>query len=150
MAALRFTFSANSTLLRRLQHTSAWPFSQIWNRSAIDSIPRYARAFSSSPDASKAFLDTVRERRSYYALNKESPISDAQLSQILKDTVLHVPSSFNSQSARLVTLLGAEHDKFWEIVKQVLRPSVPEEQFAGTVKKLDGFKAAYGTVCFFS
>lgn len=96
---------------------------------------------------SKSFFDAVQERRSHYLLNKESPISDKQLSKIIKDAVLHTPSSFNSQSSRLVVLLGAEHDKFWEITKEVLKPNVPDEaQFAATVKKLDGFKAGYGTV----
>lgn len=91
-------------------------------------------------------MDVVKARRSYYALNKESPVSNEIISQILKDTILHVPSSFNSQSARLVVLLGADHDKFWEITKEILKPNVPEKQFADTVKKLDGFKAGYGTV----
>lgn len=97
--------------------------------------------------SSKSFAEAVQERRSYYQLNKESPISDKQLEKIVKDAVLHSPSSFNSQSTRVVVLLHAEHDKFWEITKEVLKPNIPDaDQFASTVKKLDGFKAGYGTV----
>jgi hypothetical protein len=95
-------------------------------------------------------MDAVKERRTYYALNKNAPISDDRIEELVKETVLNVPSSFNSQSARLVVLLKDEHDRFWEMVKEVLRPQVPAEQFANTEKKLDGFKAGYGSVCFFS
>lgn len=45
-------------------------------------------------------------------------------------------------------LTGKEHDKLWEITKEVLRAIVPEEQFAGTEKRIDGFRGGYGTVCF--
>jgi len=44
-------------------------------------------------------------------------------------------------------LLKKEHETFWEMVKEVLKPQVPEEQFPKTEQKLDGFKAGYGTVC---
>jgi len=30
--------------------------------------------------------------------------------------MLHVPSSFNSQTARVVLVLGDEHKKFWDMV----------------------------------
>jgi hypothetical protein len=138
-----------SPLLRRLPHTPRRTFSPYSLAGSIQSIPNSFRAFSSaSTMSSKSFHDAVQERRSYYALNKESPISDKQLSKIIKDAVLYTPSSFNSQSSRIVVLLAAEHDKFWEITKEVLKPNVPDaDQFATTVKKLDGFKAGYGTVC---
>lgn len=98
----------------------------------------------------KSFLQAIQDRRSIYALNKEAPISDKEIVEITKQALLHVPSSFNSQSTRLVVLLKAEHDKFWESVKEVLKTMVPEEQFPATEKKLDGFKAGYGTVSFVS
>ncbi|QDS69763.1 hypothetical protein FKW77_010218 [Venturia effusa] len=100
--------------------------------------------------SSKTFNEAVQERRSYYQLNKKSPISDAQIEEIVKNAILHTPSSFNSQSTRLVVLLHADHDKFWELTKEVLKPKVPDaDQFAATLKKLDGFKSGYGTVLFF-
>lgn len=60
-----------------------------------------------------------------------------------------MPHSFNAQSTRLVVLLNDEHKQFWEFVKEVLKPQVPEDQFPKTVEKLDGFKAGHGTVCLF-
>jgi predicted oxidoreductase (fatty acid repression mutant protein) len=96
----------------------------------------------------KSFLEAVKDRRTYYQLNKESPISDKQITEIAEQAILHVPSSFNSQSTRLVVLLNKDHETFWDYVAEVLKPMVPEDQFPQTKQKLDGFKGAYGTVCF--
>ncbi|CZS97123.1 related to oxidoreductase related to nitroreductase [Rhynchosporium agropyri] len=99
--------------------------------------------------SSKAFLETIKARRTYYALKKESPITDAQIQEIIKEAVLHVPSSFNSQSTRVVLLVKEEHDKLWEITKEVLKAIVTPEQWQGTEQKLNGFKAGYGTILFY-
>lgn len=106
------------------------------------------RSFTSSATMadSKSFMQAVKERRTYYQINNKATISDDRIEELVKETVLHVPSSFNSQSARLVVLLKEEHETFWEFVKEVLKPQVPEDQFPRTEQKLDGFKAGYGTV----
>jgi len=96
--------------------------------------------------AQKSFLDAVKERRTYYALNKEAPISDKRITEIAEQAVLHVPSSFNSQSTRLVVLLNKDHDTFWGHVLDVLKPLVPEDKFPSTAERINGFKGAYGTV----
>jgi hypothetical protein len=116
--------------------------------SITSSIPKQA-PFSTTTAAmstQKTFFDAVKERRTYYQLNKESPISDKQISEIAEKAVLHVPSSFNSQSTRLVVLLNKDHETFWEFVLEVLKPLTPEEQFPQTTQKINGFKGAYGTV----
>lgn len=88
-------------------------------------------------------------RRSIYALNKDLPISAEQIDDIVKHAVKHTPSSFNSQSSRLVVLHGAEHEKLWELTKDALRAIVPAESFEPTENKLNMFKAAAGTVLLF-
>ena len=98
--------------------------------------------------ASKQFLEAVKNRRSYYQLKKESPIPDSRIQEIIKEAVLHVPSSFNAQSTRVVLLLGAEHDKLWDITREVLTAIVPAEHFGSTDAKLKMFKGAYATVSF--
>ena len=50
-------------------------------------------------------------RRSIYALNKQLPLSAAETVQIVEHAVKHTPSSFNSQSTRVVVLFGTEHEK---------------------------------------
>jgi len=98
---------------------------------------------------SDAFLDTVKNRRSIYALKKESTIPDSKLEQIVEHAITHVPSALNSQSTRVLMVVREEHDKLWDTIRSVLKEMVPESQWAATEKKLDGFKAGYGTILFF-
>ncbi|EPZ49065.1 nitroreductase family protein [Alicyclobacillus acidoterrestris] len=94
-------------------------------------------------------LTALRERRSIYAISKESPISDERIQEIIEEAVKHTPSAFNSQSTRIVVLLGEQHDKLWNITTEVLKAIVPADQFASTQQRMDGFRAGYGTVLFF-
>ena len=95
---------------------------------------------------SQQFLDIIASRRSYYQLNAKSPVSDKRIKEIVEHAILHVPSPFNSQTVRIILLLKEEHVKLWDIIKDVLKGVVPENQFPVTEKKLSGFQAAYGTV----
>lgn len=95
------------------------------------------------------FLDAVKHRRSVYALGKEETVPREKVRSIVSDAVLHTPSPFNSQSARVVMLFGKESDKFWSLVGDALKPMVPPDAFGKTKEKLDGFAAGYGTVLFF-
>jgi predicted oxidoreductase (fatty acid repression mutant protein) len=94
------------------------------------------------------FLDAVAHRRSIYTLTKSSPISDDRIEAIVSQLVKDVPSSFNSQSSRLVLLLKDEHDKFWDIVRDALKAIVPEDKWESTANRIGGFRAGYGTVSF--
>lgn len=98
---------------------------------------------------SRTFNQALENRRSIYAISKESPISDSDLQHIVEHGVKFTPSSFNSQSARTVLLLGQQHDRLWEITREALRKIVPAESFASTDEKINGFKNGYGTVLFF-
>ena len=88
-------------------------------------------------------------RRSVYALNKNLPLPAAEVVGIIEHAVLHTPSSFNSQSTRVIALLGAEHEKLWQITEDALRAIVPADKFEPTAQKLAMFKAAAGSVLFF-
>lgn len=100
----------------------------------------------SAPSNTDILLRLVQSRRTYYTLNKESPIPLARIEHIVKEALLHVPSSFNSQSTRVVVLFGAEHDKLWDIVTGVLKAKVPETKWERTGKKMEMFKQSAGTV----
>lgn len=97
----------------------------------------------------KDFKQIVENRRTYYAIDKKSPITDQKIREIIEHAVKYVPSAFNSQSARVVLLLGENHDALWEITRETLRKIVPEDSFSSTDKKIDGFKNGYGTIMFF-
>ncbi|MFW2489799.1 nitroreductase family protein [Clostridium chromiireducens] len=98
---------------------------------------------------SKDFLTAVADRRSYYGISKETVVSDDRIKEIVEHAVKHTPSSFNSQSARVVLLLGDHHDNLWNITKEALRKIVPADQFSSTEDKINSFKNGYGTVLFF-
>ncbi|AMM92787.1 nitroreductase [Peribacillus simplex] len=97
----------------------------------------------------KDFYTAIKERRSYYGINKEVQVSDEKIKEIVEFAVKHTPSAFNSQSSRLVVLTGSAHDKFWDITTQALRKAVGDRDFSGTQQKMDSFKAGYGSVLFF-
>lgn len=97
----------------------------------------------------KDFRKMVENRRSYYAIEKKSTTSDENIREIIEHAVKHVPSPFNSQSARVVLLLGDHHDKLWEITRETLRKIVPAKSFSSTDEKINGFKNGYGTIMFF-
>lgn len=84
-----------------------------------------------------AFLEAIANRRSVYGLSKASPISDKRIQEILATIIKHVPSSFNAQSTRVVFLAGAEHDKLWDLHKDVLKPIVPAEGWEATNGKME-------------
>ncbi|MFA1710204.1 nitroreductase family protein [Peribacillus frigoritolerans] len=98
---------------------------------------------------SKDFYTAIKERRSYYGINKEVGVSDEKIKEIVEFAVKHTPSAFNSQSSRLVVLTGSAHDKLWDITTQALRKAVGEGDFSGTQQKMDSFKAGYGSILFF-
>ena len=91
----------------------------------------------------------AEKRRTIYALNKNLPLPAAEVAKIIEHAVLHTPSSFNSQSTRVVVLFGAEHEKLWQITEDALRAIVPADKFEPTAQKLAMFKAAAGSVLFF-
>lgn len=97
----------------------------------------------------KDLKQMVENRRSYYAIDKKSPISDEKIREIVEHSVKYVPSPFNSQSSRVVLLLGENHDKLWDITRETLRKIVPAEGFGPTDEKMNGFQNGYGTILFF-
>jgi len=96
-----------------------------------------------------AFLAAVKQRRTIYGIGKEVTISDERLQEIVEEAITHTPSAFNSQSARVVLLLGEQHDKLWAMVKEELRKIVPAAAFALTEEKINNFAKGYGSVLFF-
>lgn len=91
-----------------------------------------------------AFLEAVTKRRTFYAISSELPngLTESRIEEIAKTTginryirflrltfnvVLHAPSSFNSQSTRVVVLFKKEHDKLWDFTRDALKAIVPAD-----------------------
>lgn len=97
----------------------------------------------------RTFEDALEGRRSYYNISNGSPVVDYEIVHVLHQVVKYVPSAFNSQTTRLVLLLGDEHAKFWNIVKNTLKKIVPDDVFVKTENKINrSFASGYGTVLF--
>ena len=88
----------------------------------------------------KNFKEAVKHRRTYYNITNSSPISDNEIKEIIDFAVTNVPSAFNSQSTRVVLLLGKNHKKFWDITKEALRVIVPADAFEKTFQNKYQFR----------
>lgn len=97
----------------------------------------------------KSFWTAVKDRRTYYGINKEHVADAKRIQQVIEDAVKHAPSAFNSQSSRVIVLLDAQHDKLWTLTKNELKKIVPPENFAPTEEKINSFQNGYGSVLFF-
>jgi predicted oxidoreductase (fatty acid repression mutant protein) len=95
------------------------------------------------------FYQAIKNRRSYYGLSNQSPLSDDDLIRKIKEITKDVPSAFNSQSSKVIVLLGKEHRHLWDIVMETLRKIVPPAAFPSTESKIKSFAAGYGTLLFF-
>ncbi|KAI1332105.1 Nitroreductase-like protein [Xylariaceae sp. FL0255] len=101
---------------------------------------------TTTKDMSATLLEAFKGRRSIYQLTKDLPIPKEKITSIVQEALIQVPSSFNSQSNRLVVLYGAEHDKLWDIATSTLKAIVPADQWESTAGRMAGFKGAAGTV----
>lgn len=97
----------------------------------------------------KDFRTAVEERRTYYGIGKESPVTYEQIKEVIDHAVKYAPSAFNSQSGRVVLLLGEHHNKLWDVTMETLRKIVPADEFAPTEDKINSFHNGYGTLLFF-
>ncbi|KAK3997631.1 Nitroreductase-like protein [Cladorrhinum sp. PSN332] len=142
--------ASQALLLQTIKHSAPRPFSSFSKTTPIIRTMASAAPTTTTPGGADAFLAAIKARRTFYALNKElGTITKDRIQEIVKEALLHVPSSFNSQSNRVVVLFGAEHDKFWDITLEILKGIVPEAQFASTATRIGGFKAGAGTILFF-
>ncbi|MBQ5663551.1 MAG: nitroreductase family protein [Bacteroidaceae bacterium] len=94
--------------------------------------------------------DFFKRRRSFYRLNREISVCDEDIEKAVRFTVMHTPSAFNSQSSRLVLLLGESHERFWNIVCEKISKIISHAAFEKSRKKIEtSFANGYGTVLFF-
>lgn len=102
-----------------------------------------------------SFLEELKNRRTIYALGRNTEVSDEKIVEVIKEAVRQSPSAFNSQTTRVLILLNDEVTSFWnEMVANDLEATmkeqgVPEEAIAGTKEKLANFATSKGTVLFF-
>lgn len=95
------------------------------------------------------FEEALKLRRSYYVIGRDISVPDGVIKGILERALTYVPSAFNSQTTRLVLLLGKAHTCLWQMVKDVLREQISSDVFMKSARKIDtSFAAGYGSVLF--
>ncbi|KAA8572128.1 hypothetical protein EYC84_002044 [Monilinia fructicola] len=151
---LFFSFILLASFLQFLTNINSLTSGHVTSRqlNSTQSIPRFQHKYFTSPtimSPSTQFIELLKARRTIYALEAKSPIPDSKIQEIVEQAILHVPSSFNSQTTRVVLLFKGEHEKLWNITEEVLKGVVPPEQFEGTAKRIGGFRNGYGTVSWF-
>lgn len=94
-----------------------------------------------------SMIETIKKRRSIYALGKNINMSEESLKTLIENTLELTPSAFNSHTQRIVMLFETKHELFWEEVLQKLLPLTNNKE--RTTSKIDTFKQAYATILFY-
>ena len=123
---------------------AAWVYSEITNESEVKELMEVKQEVKTVD-----FYEALKNRRSIYATSAASPIPDEKIIQIIKDIADVAPSSFNSQSSKVVVLFGKENEDFWKITLEVLRKVAPKEGFKATEDKIDMFANSHGTILYY-
>ncbi len=86
--------------------------------------------------------ESLRQRGSVYALNKDLPLSKEQIGYLVEDIVELVPDAFDMKSSRVVLCFNDKHEALWDLVDKAYDFKIDPEKIAG-------YKAAAGTILFF-
>ena len=98
----------------------------------------------------KNIENLLRLRRSRYGLDEFVGVAQDRVEELVRETLLYVPSAFNSQSTRIVLLRGMAHRRFWDKVCERISEIVPVEAFEKSRRKIEhSFASGVGTLLFY-
>lgn len=89
-----------------------------------------------------SFISSLEERRSYYNINRQLPVSENKVVEIIEKVTEATPDAFNMKSARVAIAVGQKQDQLWDAIYDAFGGQVERE-------KIDSFKNGYGTVLYF-
>ncbi len=92
------------------------------------------------------FINMIQARRSVYNLNKNIPIFDDKIVEIVRDCVKYVPDAFGMQSQRVVVVLGHKNDDLWNAIYDKM---VTASNGRFSRDRADSFIDGYGTILYF-
>lgn len=87
-------------------------------------------------------INSLKKRRSYYALKKELPVSFDTVLKTVEEATELTPDAFNMKSSRVVVVHGQMQNKLWDKIYDIFDGKVSRE-------KINGFKEGYGTILYF-
>lgn len=86
--------------------------------------------------------ESLKTRRSYYAINRELPVSVEQVIDMAKELTELVPDAYNMKSSRVVVVHGEKQDQLWNAIYDVFEGKVARD-------KIDSFRNGSGTILYF-
>lgn len=89
-----------------------------------------------------SIVQSLKLRRSYYAINKNLPVTENKVIDLIETITEAIPDSFNMKSSRVVVVLGEKQDILWNAIYEAFAGKVPKE-------KIDSFKAGAGTILYY-
>lgn len=93
-------------------------------------------------------LELFAKRHSFYDINDKTRLTNENIERIIKKCLELYPSSFNTQSARLLLLYGKQHHHFWALVENELLKNAPKDKADAIKKRIASFDKGYGTILF--
>ena len=67
-----------------------------------------------------SIIKSLNKRRTYYAINKQLPVKEEQVIELIKKTTELVPDAFDMKSSRVVVALGEKQNQLWELANKIL------------------------------
>ena len=86
--------------------------------------------------------EALRVRRTYYAINRELPVSIDRVIDMTKELTELVPDAYNMKSSRVVVVYGEKQDQLWNRIYDVFEGKIARD-------KIDSFRAGSGTILYF-
>ncbi|QKX64661.1 uncharacterized protein TRUGW13939_11837 [Talaromyces rugulosus] len=100
--------------------------------------------------SSDLLFSLVRKRRTTHKLGRERTLQKDTITGILRNALLVTPSSFNSQTTRMILMLDDDNRKLWDIAERCLEDVCGDNGVPPDTKdKLEDFRGANGTVLFY-
>ena len=59
-------------------------------------------------------IDNLKQRRTYYNLNKKLPVSKSEVKKVIEEITELVPDAFNMKSARVLVVMDKKQDELWD------------------------------------
>lgn len=86
-------------------------------------------------------IQSLTERRTYYDINKELPVKQEEVVELIKQATELVPDAFNMKSSRVVVVTGDKQNQLWDNIYTVFEGKIKHE-------KIDTFKNGFGTILY--
>lgn len=89
-----------------------------------------------------SILKTMEQRRTYYSITKEIPVSEEQVLETIRRVTELTPDAFDMRSSRAIVALGEKNRVLWETII---------DAFDNTIApyKTECFRNSYGTILYF-